>query len=258
LGNAIQSGGNIFGAVLGGGVMLILLEKVGWQSSLICMSVLMFVNLLPILNYSEEFTTKTQKPSFIHSYFQSFISFLSRPKIIPWLLVLLLYMTGDSVTSMMIRPLLVDRGFSLEEIGWILDIFSYGTRMISALVAGLLIVQIGRTKSLMLFGTLAALAILLYIIPAVGVSSIFVIYIVCIIVNATQSMAYTALLSAMMEKCEKSTAATDYTIQVSLMFLGGIGATLVSGTLANQVGYVVVFIVFTFVNLLAILAISKT
>jgi predicted MFS family arabinose efflux permease len=161
-------------------------------------------------------------------------------------------MMGDSVTGLMIRPLLVDRGLSLPDIGWILGIVSYSARLISALIAGLVIVKLGRAKSLIIFGFIAALSTLLYIIPAIGISSLLVIYTVCILVNSTQSMAYTALLSAMMDKCEKNTAATDYTIQVSVMFLGGIAATVLSGMLATTMGYSFIFMISAAVSLLSV------
>jgi MFS transporter, PAT family, beta-lactamase induction signal transducer AmpG len=257
LGNAIQSGGNVLGAVIGGGVMLILLEKVGWRYSLIAMSIFMLLNLVPILLYREQVTAKSKNLSFFRSYFQPFVSFFSRSKMLSWLFVVFLYMTGDSVTSILIRPLLVDRGLSLSDIGWVLGIVSYSARIASALFAGVMIMRWGRKHSLIVFGIVAALTTLLYIVPAMGVASLPVLYAVCILVNATQSMAYTALLSAMMDKSERATAATDYTIQVSMMFLGGIAATILSGILAQRTGYTPTFLVSAAVSLLNVFFITK-
>ncbi|AFY45886.1 MFS transporter [Nostoc sp. PCC 7107] len=257
LGNAIQSGGNVLGAVIGGGIMLILLEKVGWRYSLVAMSIFLLLNLIPILLYQEQVTSKSKNLNFFQSYFQPFVSFLSRPKIIPWLLVLLLYMTGESVTSVLIRPLLVDRGLSLTDIGWILGVVSYSVRIVSALIAGVMVMRWGRKQSLIVFGIVAAVATLLYILPAMGIASFSVLYTVCIVVNATQSMAYTAILSAMMDKSDRTTAATDYTIQVSVIFLGGIAATILAGILAQRAGYASTFIVSAVVSLLSVFFITK-
>lgn len=257
LGNAIQSGGNVLGAVIGGGIMLIFLEKVGWRYSLVAMSIFLLLNLIPILLYQEQFTSKSKNLNFFKSYFQPFVSFLSRPKILPWLFVVLLYMTGESVTSSLIRPLLVDSGLSLTDIGWILGIVSYSVRIVSALIAGVLIMRWGRKQSLIVFGIVAAVTTLLYILPAMGVASLSVLYTVCIVVNATQSMAYTAVLSAMMDKSDRATAATDYTIQVSVIFLGGIAATILAGILAKHTGYALTFIVSAVVGLLSVFFMTK-
>ena len=92
LGNAIQSGGNVFGAIIGGGGVLILLDRVGWKYSLIIMSVVMLLTLIPVLLHQEQVTNKAKTSNFFKSYFQPFINFLSRPKALPWLFVVLLYM----------------------------------------------------------------------------------------------------------------------------------------------------------------------
>ncbi|WP_174709588.1 hypothetical protein [Nostoc sp. TCL240-02] len=84
---------------------------------------------------------------------------------------------------------------------------------------------------------------LLYIITAIGISSLPVLYAVTITVNAAQSMAYTALLSAMMDKCEPATAATDYTFQVSVVYIGKIAASVLSGAIASATGYTFMFII---------------
>jgi MFS family permease len=254
LGNAIQAGGNFFGAIIGGGGALILLEKVGWRYSLIAMSVFMLLNLVPTLLYREQVIAKSKVNK---SYFQAFVRFFSRPKMLPWLFVVLLYMAGESITTTMIRPLLVDKGLSLSDIGWLLGVVSYSARIALALVAGVMITRLGRRRSLILFGLIAAFTALLYILPAIDVASLPVLYAVCILVSGTQSMAYTALLSAMMDKSDRATAATDYTIQVSVMFLGGIAATVLSGIVAQQTGYTITFIISAVVSLLSVFFIIK-
>ena len=256
LGNAIQSGGNIFGAIIGGGGGLILLDRVGWRYSLISISVVMLLTLIPVILHREQVSPKQKKTNFFRSYFQPFVKFLSRPKILPWLVVVLLYMSGEMMSATMIRPLLSDRGLSLSDIGVMLGIVSYSVRIFSALVAGVIITRLGRIHSLILLGWIAAIATLLYIVPAVGVSSLPILYAVSIAVNAVQAMAYTALLSAMMDKSNPETAATDYTLQVSIMFIGGTAATVASGAIASAMGYTFMFIVSAALSLLSVLLIK--
>ena len=256
LGNAIQSGGNIFGAVVGGGGGLILLDRVGWRYSLISISVMMLLTLIPVILHREQVSSKHKKTNFFRSYFQPFVKFLSRPKILPWLVVVLLYMSGEMMSATMIRPLLSDRGLSLSDIGVMLGIVSYSVRIFSALVAGVIITRLGRIRSLMLLGWIAAIATLLYIVPATGVSSLPILYAVSIAVNATQAMAYTALLSAMMDKSQPETAATDYTLQISIMSIGGTAATVASGAIASAMGYTFMFIVSAALSLLSVLLIK--
>ena len=258
LGNAIQAGGNVFGAIIGGGGVLILLDTVGWKYSLILMSGIMLLTLIPVLFHREKISQKPKKSNFFKSYFQPFIKFLSRPKRLPWLFIVLLYMGGEMMSGTMLRPLFVDRGLSLSDIGLMLGIVSYSVRIASALIAGFIITKIGRIRSLILFGLAAGVTTLLYIIPAMGVSNLPALYAVSITVNAAQSMAYTALLSAMMDKCKRETAATDYTLQVSVSYVGGVAASVLSGAIANAAGYTFMFVISAAVSLLSVFLIIKT
>lgn len=258
IGNAIQSGGNVFGAIIGGGGVLILLDRVGWKYSLIIMSLVMLLTLIPVLLYQEQINRKPKTSNFLKSYLRPFINFLSRPKALPWLLVLLLYMGGEMMSGTMLRPLFVDIGLSVAEIGVMLGIVSYSIRIVSALIAGVLITKLGRVRSLILFGLAASFSTLLYIIPASGVSNLAVLYAVTITVNALQGMAYTALLSAMMDKCDRKTAATDYTFQVSVVYIGGVATSMLSGKIASATGYSGMFIISVAVSLLSVLLIIKT
>ncbi|MBV6622458.1 MAG: hypothetical protein KI793_05815 [Rivularia sp. (in: Bacteria)] len=120
-----------------------------------------------------------------------------------------------------------------------------------------MITKLGRINSLILFGLAASIATLLYIIPATGVSNLPMLYAVTITVNALQGMAYTALLSAMMDKCDLPTAATDYTLQVSVVSIGGVAASMLSGTIASATGYAGMFTISAAISLLSVLVIFK-
>ncbi|MEO0840510.1 MAG: MFS transporter [Cyanobacteria bacterium J06643_5] len=146
--------------------------------------------------------------------------------------------------------LIVDRGLSLSEIGVMLGIVSYSARIISALIAGVLITKLGRINSLILFGLAASIATLLYIIPANGVSNLPTLYAITITANVLQGMAYTALLSAMMDKY-------DYTLQVSVVSIGGVAASMLSGKITTSAGYTGMFIISAVISLLSVLVIFK-
>ena len=157
----------------------------------------------------------------------------------------------------MLRPLMVDLGLSLEEIGWILGVFSFSVGMVSALIAGALITRWGRKRSLIRFGLLQAVAILTYCLPAIGFSNLVIIYLVCILVHAAQGMTYTALLAAMMNKSELATAGTDYTIQVSLVYFSGIAAVVLSGAIAQAWSYPALFMISAATGLISVWVVAR-
>lgn len=256
IGNAIQASGNFLGAIIGGGAALILLEKVGFRTTLLTMAIALLLCLVPILFHQEHLISVAKSPA-IKSYLQPFIRFFSRPNSWLWLLVVLLYMISENVSGTLIRPLLVDRGLSLSDIGWLLGVVSYVSRIIAALMAGVLIPQWGRKRSLITFGVIANVATLLYILPAAGVASPSILYAVCILVSGLQSMAYTALLTAIMDRSNPTTAGTDYTTQVSVAFVGVVASTILGGMVADAIGYTLTLIIGTVMSLSSVLWIPK-
>lgn len=256
IGNAIQASGNFLGAIVGGGTALILLDKTGLRTTLLTMAIALLLCLVPTLFYREH-VIPSIKPSAINSYFQPFIHFLSRPNMGLWLVIVLLYMISENVSVSLIRPLLVDRGLSLSEIGWLLGVVSYVARIVAALIAGAVIIKWGRKRSLVVFGIMADFAALLYILPAIGVASPPILYSVCVFVSGLQSMAYTALLTAIMDRSHPTTAGTDYTTQISVVFVGVIATTVMGGMLAQAIGYTLTLIIGAAVSLLSVLLIPK-
>ena len=256
-GNAIQASGNFLGAIIGGGAALILLEKTGFRHTLLTMAIALSLCLIPILLYQERVLPSTPA-SALKPYWQPFMQFFSRPGMGLWLLVVLLYMISENVSGTLIRPLLVDRGLSLSDIGWLLGVASYVARIVAALLAGVLITRWSRRRSLVLFGTIANVTTLLYVLPAVGVASPPILYTVCILVSGLQSMAYTALLTAMMDRSHPATAGTDYTTQISVVFVGIVATTVLGGFVAQAIGYTLTLIIGVAVSLVSVLLIPQT
>jgi predicted MFS family arabinose efflux permease len=254
IGNGIQSGGNFLGSIIGGGVLLILLDRLGWTNSLLLLTGFMVLSLLPIIFHQERIAPiPAEKPGF-----RTLLQFFRRPGHWQWLLILLLYTAGGSMASGMIRPLLVDRGFSLSDIGWILGIVSFSAGLVGSLLAGWLITQWGRKRSLIVFGILSAGAISTYLPIAFGSSNLALVYSSNILVAIASGMAFTATLTVMMDYSRLETAGTDYTIQVSMVYLSGILAMVAGGAIAQSMGYAVMFTVGIGITLTSILLITKS
>jgi hypothetical protein len=74
----------------------------------------------------------SDSPLFI-AYFKTLIKFCRLPGMGYWLLILLLYSASSSMAPTMFRPLLVDIGLSLSDIGWLLGIVATIANMLVAL-----------------------------------------------------------------------------------------------------------------------------
>ena len=116
VGNGIQVGGYFFGQILGGGLMLVLFERVGWRATMAAMALLLAPPLVVLARYREA----EGPPRRIA--FASLGRFFQRAGALPWVVVLLIYRAGDAMAMVMLKPLLVDRGWSLSSIGLLLGV----------------------------------------------------------------------------------------------------------------------------------------
>jgi MFS family permease len=259
LGNGVQMGGNYLGAVIGGGGLLILLNDWGWTATMLTLTLLMVLALLPILRYKEPSRKIHAAPQTApHNVpaLMNLVKFFLRPKMWRWVLILALSMRGGMMATTMYRPLLVDIGLSLADIGWLLGVVSYSAGIVAALAAGFLMNPLGRKRSLIFFGLLDAIATATCLLPTFGLTNLPTLYLIAIAVQFAISMANTAICTIMMDKSELRTAGTDYTIQTSVVSFSTIVAAAISGIIAQSLGYRGVFVISAALSLIGVAIIA--
>jgi len=102
-GNSIQVGANYFGAMIGGGGILILLDRSGWNQSMLVMALAIFLLSIPVIFYSEKSSIEPQEKEQFN--WLALFNFYFIPGMWRWLLVLFLYMMGISMAWIMQYPL---------------------------------------------------------------------------------------------------------------------------------------------------------
>ena len=185
LGNGIQVSGHYLGAVIGSGGMLILLDKIGWQKTMLLIAFIMLVSLLPILQHREKVRIK---PKQVPPIWRDLGEFFSRRELWLWLLVLATYTTGSSMAITMFRPLLVDLGLSAAQIGLLIGVVSYGMGTLGALLGGMTVNFLDRKRLLIVGGCFQTLIILGFLLPAWGFSSLVILYSLGILFNGILAM----------------------------------------------------------------------
>lgn len=251
-GNGIQSAGRPIGGILGGGVMLLVLDQLGWSLSVGILAAGVLVALLPLFWYQEPRRSidniaikrpRGVRPS-IGRYLDTLLSFVRRPGTQIWLVFILLYVTGSSMAATMFQPLLVDLGLSIADIGWMSGIVGSGAAIIGSLLAGGLIQPLGRQRALIIFGIVQAIAVLALTLPAMGLRDPVLLYTVSTGEVFARSLASTALFTVMMDKSRRETAGSDYTLQSSVFMVGHhVGIPALSGFIAAALGYTGVFLI---------------
>jgi predicted MFS family arabinose efflux permease len=236
LGNGVQVAGYRVGMIVGGSGILVLLDAWGWHLALGVMCGLLALLALPIWLHREAPVQvgPTEKAPLL--------SFLQRPGGLSWLAVLIAYKFGDAVATAMFKPLMVDSGLTISEIGWLAGGLGSVSGMLGALVGGALFGRLGAKRALVTFGIASASSLCAYAAFGTHVGA-HGFALLTILEHLVGGAATVALFATMMSHCRAGHEGSDYTIQASIVVLAtGIGAA-VSGFLAEVLGYSLLFLV---------------
>ena len=238
-GNGVQVAAYRMGMILGGGLLLVVFDHSGWRATFLAMAGMLALSTVPVLFLRE----RPAKPAPQRAPAVSWLAVLRRPKMGAWLLVLFLYKGGEALGYGMVKPLLIDRGLSLSEVGWIIGTVGFLAGLAGAVIGGFTVGRLGRGRALAVAGLLQLVGIAAYLLPAWGVGGRAAILGVSALEHLTSGIATVTLFTVMMDVCGEEAAATEYTLQASVVVLATGAAATLSGFLAKQIGYPCHFVV---------------
>lgn len=239
LGNAVQVGGYRLGMVLGGGALLIVLDRWGWTAAFGGMAVLLAFALLPIV-MAREAAAAAPSASLRNPLRGAWLR-LKTPGMAALLLWLVAYKFGDAMASAMVKPYLVDAGWTKAAIGlWSGALGSLGG-ILGALLGGLAADRLGRARALLFCGIAQTLAVALYALAAAAPQEILLLQSALVLEHLLGGMATVALFTLMMDAADPAHAATDYSLQASAIVVATGIAGFVGGALGDALGYEAMF-----------------
>jgi RhtX/FptX family siderophore transporter len=236
-GNSVQVAGYRVGMILGGGFLLVVFDRVGGSLTFVAMAAMLALATVPIL-FHRELSGPAAPPAPLR--LGAWLDVARRPKMGVWLAILALYKGGEALAYGMVKPLLVDRGLSIEDIGWLIGTAGFLAGLVGALLGGVLInrstLSGNRNRALLVAGALQVAGILAYVAPAAGIGGWKALAAASVIEHLTGGIATVSLFTVMMDVCGAS-AATDYTLQASVVVVATGGAATLSGFVASRLGY---------------------
>ncbi len=245
LGNSLQVGGYKIGMLVSGSGLLLMMDTLGWSLSLALVAALLVLMTVPIWRFAEKrelpFQPAQAEPAGPGLLWRHYRGLLVQPGMLVWLAVLVSFKLGDALGSPMIKPMLVDQGWSNAELGQ-LTLISSLAGIAGAVIGGLLYARIGALRALMGFGLLQAGGIAAMALLVSAGSNSLLVYAVALFEQAADGMSTVALFAVMMSRCRPEHEGADFTLQASVQLLlaGLVGAT--SGLLATWLGYEVLFV----------------
>ncbi|MDD4610104.1 MAG: MFS transporter [Bacteroidaceae bacterium] len=240
LSSSMQSMGSFAGAMIGGGLLLVVLQRYGWDCLLLCLGVFVLLAIIPLwkhkhLKLQHQKERKKAKPIDI-------LSFFTQKGIWKQVTFLLLFYAGIVGTLAMLRPYLVDLGYDLKQIGLMSGVLGTSGAFLTSWGAGLLVRRIGRAASRLLFGGCILFAALYFVGMSSAQPTTLQLYIGILLLWGSYGAATIIVYTMAMDKVRPGREGTDFTIQIVLTHLSSIIMAVGSGHLAQHIGYHGLFI----------------
>ncbi len=228
--------------IFGGGFLLWLVTRFGWQLSYSALAILIIPVLIPVWFMREKPVVKktgATRPAWQgwRGYVKLFADFVSRERTGWWLITVTTFKAGDSMASRMIGPMLSDQGLSLADIGLITGVIGVIAGLSGALLGGLFLLRLWHRNALLLFGALQAMGFIGYLFIASGAFEKSLLYAVVCMEQFVDGLSTVALFTLMMGVCRKESPGTDYTLQAALQVTVSGFAAAFSGVFAQNFGY---------------------
>ncbi|PIA69245.1 MFS transporter, partial [Pseudomonas sediminis] len=223
LGNSLQVGGYKVGMIVSGSGLLLVIDPLGWNLAVGVVAGLILLMTVPIWLFPERRVLPFQ-PALAENalgprlLFDHYRGLLAQPGMLLWLAVVLTFKLSDSLGSPMIKPMLVDQGWSTAALGQ-LTLISSLAGIGGALLGGLLYARIGVLRALILFGALQAIGIAALALLVGQGANTGLVYAVTLFEQVADGMSTVALFAAMMRMCRPEHEGADFTLQASAQLL---------------------------------------
>jgi MFS family permease len=255
LANAIQVGAYRFGMILGGGLLLKIFARTDWQITFICMAAMLALTVLPTLALREPPSPATAPKYTPAQLAIGWVRRLLQPGMLGFAGIIFLYRWGDQMVATLLGPFLIDQGLDKEDIALMKGTIGSATSLFGALLGGWLAFSTGRRTAILVSGVAQAASYTLYIVAAIGLGGVSLLWVATICEGIIGTMATVALFTLMMDAADPEHAGTDYTLFASLVVLMAAIGNFSGATLADAAGYASAFTVGTIVALFGTLAV---
>jgi len=233
--NSMQSLGSFFATLVGGGLLLMLLQHYGWHVVLPFLAVFVGLALWPLYrNRSLKISKREEKRRIRAADFYGFFTTRGNGAQIGFLT---LYYASTIAILSMTRPWLVDLGYSMKEIGFLSGIVGSSAACAATLLGGHLIYFIGRFRARRLFALFACLTATYFAVISHFHPSGAAVLTGIVLLWAGYAMSTVTVYTTAMDRVRPGLEGTDFTIQTVITHLSGIIVSVVSGHVAEQMGY---------------------
>lgn len=245
LANSMQSMGNFAGAMIGGGILLLLYHKFGWGNLLPFLAVFVIIALIPLIFFRRGHNQviikakQEKKPTP-----DDLLGFFKQKGIWKQVVFLFVYYAGLIGVLAMLKPMLVDYGYNMKEIGVMSGIVGTSIGCLASFGGGFIVRKIGRHSARILFAVFTLITTIYFclLVSALPVN-IATLHLGISLLWASYGMAVIVVYTTAMDCVRPGFEGTDFTIQTVITHLSGIIMGVSSGKIAAMITYKGLFVV---------------
>jgi len=236
--NMMQVGGAYVGAALGGGLVLVAMDRLGWSAGLGVLVLTCLACTLPFLLLRQPEPKAPPAPNG-----PSLRAALARPRLRHGILITALFVAAMKSCLGFFGPFLVDQGFTLTEVGLFGASGSLVVGLIGAVGGGYVVARLGTLPVLMiaLAGQALVLAYCLGVAAGANLPLLPLAVLTQIVSSAWLAFGFVALYARFMQWSDPGQAGVDFTIFQCTDAAIGMVLGFLGGQIAGYFGYSALF-----------------
>lgn len=237
--NSMQSVGNFGGAMIGGGLLLLLFHKIGWSSLLPFLSLFVVISLTPLLFFKDKHLEEPfSKKKMAKPHPNDLLGFFKQKGIYKQLIFLFLYYAGLIGILSMLKPMLVDYGYNIQKIGIMSGIVGTSIGCITSFAGGFIVRKIGRNTARTIFALLTVMTATYFFLLVTRLPvNTATLHLGITLLWGNYGLSTIVVYTTAMDCVRKGYEGTDFTIQTVITHLSGMIMAVGAGKLAGTFGY---------------------
>lgn len=232
---SMKSMGRYVGRMLGGGVLIMVLHRYGWHVTVPLLGFFALLLALPIaLNKHIEIRPRPTKR---RATLRDFLHFFARREVLPHLGFLLLFFAGFDGIMAMLKPWMVDLGYSMKEIGFYNGVIGTSAAFVMAAFAGWWVKKTGTAVARRIVAAVALAVPLFFLYLTYATPTLPLLLTGIVLLRAVEASAAVTLYSTAMDAARPGCEGTDFTIQIVLVHFSGALTSVLAGGVGQWLDY---------------------
>ena len=228
---------------LSGALAITVSGSIGWPLTIAALGAAFAALTISSLKAPEPLHPAPPPRSLREAVIEPVLSFIKKPRALEIAAFLLLYKIADNLAIALVRPFLIQKGFSEVDVGVASGSIGLAMTLLGTFLGGLLTTKIGLGRALWICGILQAFGDTGYAAVAAASSpDRILLYAATVLDTGTTGLGTGAFMVLLLRLTARKFSATQYALFSSLFGLGRTMCGPVSGVLASLMGWQIFFL----------------